>query len=83
MFASQRKQQILQILAVEKQVMSGELSQRFNVSEDSIRRDLRELAGEGKLQRVHGRFRRPSRRSKQEKTCKSLQSRPLPAGRRR
>ena len=54
MFASQRKQQILQILAVEKQVMSGELSQRFNVSEDSIRRDLRELAGEGKLQRVHG-----------------------------
>ncbi len=25
--------------------MSGELSQRFNVSEDSIRRDLRELAG--------------------------------------
>lgn len=49
MFASQRKQQILQILAVEKQVMSEELSQRFNVSEDSIRRDLRELAGEGKL----------------------------------
>jgi DeoR/GlpR family transcriptional regulator of sugar metabolism len=49
-----RKQQILQILAEEKQVMSGELSQRFNVSEDSIRRDLRELAAEGKLQRVHG-----------------------------
>ena len=54
MLASQRKQQILQILAEEKQVMSGELSQRFNVSEDSIRRDLRELAAEGKLQRVHG-----------------------------
>ncbi len=44
----------LQILTEEKQVMSGELSQRFNVSEDSIRRDLRELAAEGKLQRVHG-----------------------------
>ncbi len=54
MLASQRKQQILQILTEEKQVMSGELSQRFNVSEDSIRRDLRELAAEGKLQRVHG-----------------------------
>lgn len=54
MLASQRKQQILQILAAEKQVMSGELSQRFGVSEDSIRRDLRELAAEGKLQRVHG-----------------------------
>lgn len=48
MLASQRKQQILQILTEEKQVMSGELSQRFNVSEDSIRRDLRELAAEGK-----------------------------------
>lgn len=46
MLASQRKQQILQILIEEKQVMSGELSQRFNVSEDSIRRDLRELAAD-------------------------------------
>nr|VUD32699.1 transcriptional regulator [Raoultella sp. NCTC 9187] len=54
MLASQRKQLILQILTAEKQVMSGELSQRFGVSEDSIRRDLRELAAEGKLQRVHG-----------------------------
>ncbi|WEF29525.1 DeoR/GlpR family DNA-binding transcription regulator [Klebsiella aerogenes] len=54
MLASQRKQQILKLLATEKQVMSGELSQRFKVSEDSIRRDLRELAAEGKLQRVHG-----------------------------
>lgn len=54
MLASQRKQQILQILKAEKQVHSGELSQRFAVSEDSIRRDLRELAAEGLLQRVHG-----------------------------
>jgi len=54
MLSSQRKQQILAILADEKQVMSSELSQRFEVSEDSIRRDLRELASEGLLQRVHG-----------------------------
>lgn len=54
MLASQRKQQILAILAEEKQVHSGELSQRFGLSEDSIRRDLRELAAEGLLQRVHG-----------------------------
>ncbi|MDX6039186.1 DeoR/GlpR family DNA-binding transcription regulator [Scandinavium lactucae] len=54
MLASQRKQQILQILARDKQVHSGELSQRFGLSEDSIRRDLRELAAEGLLQRVHG-----------------------------
>ncbi|STS92098.1 putative DeoR-type transcriptional regulator [Klebsiella variicola] len=45
MLASQRKQQILQILTEEKQVMSGELSQRFNVSEDSIRRDLPRAGG--------------------------------------
>ncbi|OON39758.1 DeoR family transcriptional regulator [Izhakiella australiensis] len=54
MLASQRKQLILQILAQEKQVISGELSQRFSISEDSIRRDLRELSAEGLLQRVHG-----------------------------
>jgi DeoR/GlpR family transcriptional regulator of sugar metabolism len=84
MLASQRKQQILQILAEEKQVMSGDLSQRFSVSEDSIRRDLRELAAEGKLQRVHGGalpVSKPSRLLKQERTCKSPQSRPLPSAR--
>ena len=54
MLSTQRKQQILRLLAAENQVMSGELSQRFGVSEDSIRRDLRELAAEGLLQRVHG-----------------------------
>ncbi|MDE1186804.1 MAG: DeoR/GlpR family DNA-binding transcription regulator [Pantoea sp.] len=54
MLSSQRKQQILDILTAEKQVLSSELSQRFRVSEDSIRRDLRELAAEGLLQRVHG-----------------------------
>lgn len=54
MLSSQRKQQILALLAEEQQVMSSELSQRFRVSEDSIRRDLRELASEGLLQRVHG-----------------------------
>lgn len=54
MLSVQRKQQILALLATENQVMSRELSQRFGVSEDSIRRDLRELAAEGLLQRVHG-----------------------------
>jgi len=54
MLSSQRKQHILALLAAENQVISGDLSQRFGVSEDSIRRDLRELAAEGLLQRVHG-----------------------------
>lgn len=54
MLASQRKKMILELLAREKQVLSGDLSQRFAISEDSIRRDLRELAADGLLQRVHG-----------------------------
>lgn len=54
MLSSQRKQHILTLLATEKQVQSSKLSQRFAVSEDSIRRDLRELAAEGLIQRVHG-----------------------------
>jgi len=54
MLSSQRKQQILTLLGANNQVMSSELSVHFGVSEDSIRRDLRELAAEGLLQRVHG-----------------------------
>ncbi|QCT21923.1 DeoR/GlpR transcriptional regulator [Jejubacter calystegiae] len=54
MLASQRKQRILEILDRDKQVHSTALSQLFKVSEDSIRRDLRELASAGLLQRVHG-----------------------------
>lgn len=54
MLTSQRKQLILQKLAAEGQVLSKHLSETFNVSEDTIRRDLRELSAEGLLQRVHG-----------------------------
>ncbi|MGX5026488.1 DeoR/GlpR family DNA-binding transcription regulator [Enterobacter asburiae] len=54
MLTSQRKQLILEKLGVEGQVQSKALSILFDVSEDTIRRDLRELAAEGRLQRVHG-----------------------------
>ena len=54
MLTSQRKQLILEKLAAEGQLLSKELSTLFDVSEDTIRRDLRELAAEGHLQRVHG-----------------------------
>nr|WP_249425128.1 DeoR/GlpR family DNA-binding transcription regulator [Enterobacter roggenkampii] len=50
----QRKQLILEKLGAEGQVQSKALSILFDVSEDTIRRDLRELAAEGRLQRVHG-----------------------------
>jgi DeoR/GlpR family transcriptional regulator of sugar metabolism len=51
---SQRKQLILEALKRDGQVIAKALSVEFDVSEDTIRRDLRELAAEGQLQRVHG-----------------------------
>lgn len=54
MLTDQRKKLILDLLAAEGEVLSKSLSSRFAVSEDTIRRDLRELAAEGRLQRVHG-----------------------------
>lgn len=54
MLTSHRKQEILAALARDGQVIAKALSERFAVSEDTIRRDLRELAAEGLLQRVHG-----------------------------
>jgi DeoR/GlpR family transcriptional regulator of sugar metabolism len=49
-----RRQKILLILERDGKVMAGELSQHFAVSEDTIRRDLAELATAGLVQRVHG-----------------------------
>ena len=54
MLTFQRKKKILELLARNGQVLAGDLAQAFDVSEDTIRRDLRELAAEGLLQRVHG-----------------------------
>ena len=54
MLTTHRKQQILSILKLQGQVIAKEVSQDMGVSEDTIRRDLREMAQEGLLQRVHG-----------------------------
>lgn len=54
MLTQQRKQYILNILQREGQVIAKAVSQELGLSEDTIRRDLRELAQEGLLQRVHG-----------------------------
>lgn len=51
---SHRKQHILELLRRTGQVIAKDLSQELGLSEDTIRRDLRELAAEGLLQRVHG-----------------------------
>ncbi len=54
MLTAERRQYILDLLNRNKKVLSSELSTVLNVSEDTIRRDLRELAESGLLQRVHG-----------------------------
>jgi DeoR/GlpR family transcriptional regulator of sugar metabolism len=54
MLTTQRKKAILDQLARDGQVLAAPLAVLFGVSEDTVRRDLRELAAEGLLQRVHG-----------------------------
>ena len=54
MLTSQRKKLILTRLNEEGQIIAKELAAELGTSEDTIRRDLRELAVSGKLQRVHG-----------------------------
>jgi len=54
MLAPQRKQYLLKVLAETGQLIAKTVSEQLGLSEDTIRRDLRELASEGRLQRVHG-----------------------------
>ena len=54
MLTAQRKQLILSRLSSDRQVIAKDLASEWGISEDTIRRDLRELAAAGKLQRVHG-----------------------------
>jgi DeoR/GlpR family transcriptional regulator of sugar metabolism len=54
MLTRQRKQHLLELLKRDGQIVAKSLSEQLGLSEDTIRRDLRELAREGLLQRVHG-----------------------------
>ncbi len=54
MLTSQRKNLILERLKRDGQIIAKTLSTELELSEDTIRRDLRELAADGLLQRVHG-----------------------------
>jgi DeoR/GlpR family transcriptional regulator of sugar metabolism len=54
MLTRQRKAHILELLRRDGQIVARALSRDLQLSEDTIRRDLRELAAAGLLQRVHG-----------------------------
>jgi DeoR family glycerol-3-phosphate regulon repressor len=54
MFTEERLDEILNILNIEGKVKVKELSQRFNVTEDCIRKDLNQLEHKGSLKRTYG-----------------------------
>jgi DeoR/GlpR family transcriptional regulator of sugar metabolism len=54
MLTAQRKQYLMDLLRRDGRLVARTLSEQLAVSEDTIRRDLREMARDGLLQRVHG-----------------------------
>lgn len=54
MLKEERLKQIMREINLHNKVLSGDLSHLLNVSEDTVRRDLKELVDEGKVLKVHG-----------------------------
>jgi DeoR/GlpR family transcriptional regulator of sugar metabolism len=52
--AEERRQHIVDTVEQQGKVLAAELAQRLGISEDTIRRDLRDLDAAGLLRRVHG-----------------------------
>lgn len=54
LFKEERQAQIFRILETEHRVEVSDLSRRFTVSEDTIRRDLRDLENQDLIRKTHG-----------------------------
>ena len=54
MLRRERLKLIMKEINLSNTVLSGDLSEKLSVSEDTIRRDLKELADEGVILKVHG-----------------------------
>ncbi|MEU9129581.1 DeoR/GlpR family DNA-binding transcription regulator [Kitasatospora sp. NPDC048540] len=54
MLAAERRDHLLGLLAREGKVVAKDVAAELGISEDSVRRDLRDLAAEGLCQRVYG-----------------------------
>ncbi|WP_448614746.1 DeoR/GlpR family DNA-binding transcription regulator [Modestobacter sp. URMC 112] len=54
MLAAQRRDTLLDRLRTDGRVVARELAEEFGISEDTVRRDLRDLAAAGLCQRVYG-----------------------------
>lgn len=54
MFAEERLQEIIKILKLEGKLKVKDISTKFNVTEDCIRKDLKNLEKQGQLKRTYG-----------------------------
>src|SRR5215218_519605 len=54
LLSAERRQAILDALARDGKVVAARLVEELGVSEDTVRRGLRELAAQGLVHRVHG-----------------------------
>ena len=54
MLAAQRREYLLEALRRDGKIVAKDTADVLGISEDSIRRDLRDLAAEGLCQRVYG-----------------------------
>ena len=54
MLAAERRDHLLGLLAREGKIVAKDVAAALGISEDSVRRDLRDLAAEGLVQRVYG-----------------------------
>jgi len=54
MLAAERRDHLLDLLAREGKIVAKDVSAELGISDDSVRRDLRDLASEGLCQRVYG-----------------------------
>ncbi|MFE5482292.1 DeoR/GlpR family DNA-binding transcription regulator [Streptomyces sp. NPDC056527] len=54
MLAAERRDHLLDLLAREGKIVAKDVATALGISEDSVRRDLRDLASEGLCQRVYG-----------------------------
>lgn len=54
MLAAERRDHLLGLLARQGKIVAKDVAAELGISEDSVRRDLRELAAEGLCQRVYG-----------------------------
>src|SRR3712207_6841831 len=54
MLAAQRRDHLLGLLARQGKIVAKDVAADLGISEDTVRRDLRDMASEGLCQRVYG-----------------------------